>query len=236
MYALRRDPTSADTLPAGRPGAAGLPGRRDPGARRRRDPRQGLARARSTSSARRCSAPRWPPRSGCPTRSPRTSRRSCSSRPSPPTGASSGPRSSSTEPYVIAGVNVVAADTTAEAAGAAPGRSRRRPRDRRCSAAARPSPTSRPTSSSPRAPARTSTRCSRYTAVGTPAEVGEYLDGFREAGRRRRADRRPPVAHDRGPAAVGRPHRRGDGGRHRLTRRARIGFRRSGQGVASARG
>ncbi len=51
-----------------------------------------------------------------------------------------------------------------------------------------------------------------YAAVGTPAEVGEYLDGFVEARRRRRADRGPPGAHDRGPAAVGRPAGRGDGG------------------------
>ena len=42
-----------------------------------------------------------------------------------------------------------------------------------------------------------------YAAVGTPARGGRVPRRLPEAGRRRRADRRPPGAHDRGPAAVG---------------------------------
>ena len=62
-------------------------------------------------------------------------------------------------PYVIAGVNVLAADTTAQAqeqlqaVAPVPGRPP-------CSAAGRRSPTSRPTSCWPRARRSTSTRCS----------------------------------------------------------------------------
>ena len=74
MRALRRDFTSADTFPHGRAGAAGAA--RRPGARPAH-PRRARARARTSrcgSSARACSAPSSRPRSGCRTRSRRTSR------------------------------------------------------------------------------------------------------------------------------------------------------------------
>ena len=115
MRALRRDPMSADTLPPGRPRAAGLPERPHPHPGRRGDPGQGHQRAALHPRARRCSAPSWPPRWACRTRSPRTSRPTrCRTR-SRSTAASSGPPRSSTAPHVIAGVNVIAADTAAEA-------------------------------------------------------------------------------------------------------------------------
>ena len=82
-------------VPAGRPGAAGAA--RRPGARPAH-PGRARARARTSrcgSSARRCSAPSSPPRSGCRTRSRRTSRPPRSSRRSRSTAsASSLPRSS----------------------------------------------------------------------------------------------------------------------------------------------
>ena len=61
------------------------------------------------------------------------------------------------QPYVIAGVNVVAADTVAERPRALPGR----PPDlaSACSGAARASPTSRPTRCSPRGRGSTWIRC-----------------------------------------------------------------------------
>ena len=67
----------------------------------------------------------------------------------------------------------------------------------------------------PRRGARTSTRCSPTPRWARRTRSVEFLDGFRKAGRRRRADRRLPVAVGRGPAAVGRPDRRGDGIRGR---------------------
>jgi len=42
----------------------------------------------------------------------------------------------------------------------------------------------------------------RYAAVGTPGEVGDYLDGFPQADRGRRVHHRPPVAKPGGPAAL----------------------------------
>ena len=62
-------------LPAGRAGAQGLPERQDPGPRGAGGAARRPRWCRSTSSARRCSAPSSPPSSACRTRSPRTSPR-----------------------------------------------------------------------------------------------------------------------------------------------------------------
>ena len=75
MRALRRDPTvggraSRRTCSSCRATSAAEP--RIPGVRRHAGRR--ARTCRSTSSARRCSAPSSPPRSACPTRSPPTSR------------------------------------------------------------------------------------------------------------------------------------------------------------------
>ena len=95
MRALRRDPMSADELPAGRPGAPGLPDRPHPHPGRGRHPGQGHQRAAvhprflavRRQAGRRSSA--------CRTRSPRTSRPTRCRTPSPSTAANSGrPRSS----------------------------------------------------------------------------------------------------------------------------------------------
>ena len=218
MRALRRDPTSADTLPAGRAGAAGLPGRRDPDPGRGRHPGQGHATCRCTSWARRCSAPSSPRRSGLPYAfashfAPQRARRP----PSPSTAASSSPPRSSTGPHVIAGVNVIAADTAAQAQEKLQAVTRG-PWPSACSAAGRQLHRrgGRPAARR-RAPGSTSSQMLTYAAVGTPAEVGDYLEGFREARRRRRADRRPPGADHRGPAALGRAAGAGDGAGARLT-------------------
>ena len=175
MFALRRDPSSAGQLPAGRPRAAGLPERQT---RRAAASTRSPARARtcrSTSSAHRCSERSSPRRSGFRTRSHRTSRRRCWTRRSPPTAPSSSLRRRSTRPYVIAGVNVLAADTVAEAqAAASGGQAHARGQPVRTAARCEPargSPTSRPTSCSPPAWPRTSMRCSRSRRSGTADEV-----------------------------------------------------------------
>ena len=118
------------------------------------------------------------------------------------------------QPYVIAGVNVVAADTV-EAARANFGAVRRnlaiglfgrgqKLTDEQADAAARPG---------------------GGAARGVDAHLHRARHPCRgrrvprrlpEAGRRRRVDRRPPGADHRGPAALGHPHRRGDGLRARL--------------------
>ena len=212
MRALRRDPTSADTLPPGRARAAGLP-----------RPARPASRASTRSRARARNVPlyilgsslfgaSWPPRSGCPTRSPRTSR---------PQALRAGRRRlparvpavrrSSTGPYVIAGVNVIAADTDAPTPRSS-SQASRRARAARCSAAgsaahrrggrrmlARPGR---------RAARRPDDDLRRRRHAGRGRRLPRRV---REARRRRRADRRPPGAHDRGPAALGRAARRGDG-------------------------
>jgi luciferase family oxidoreductase group 1 len=89
MYALRRDPSSADTFPQDVVELQGyLTGNtRVPGV----DAVPARARtSRCTSWVRRCSGRGWLLRSACPMPSPRTSRRRRSKAPSPSTGASSG--------------------------------------------------------------------------------------------------------------------------------------------------
>ena len=216
MYALRRDPTSADTLPAGRAGAAGLPGRRDPGPRRRRRSRARARTCRCTSWARRCSAPRWPPRSACPTRSP-----------------------SHFAPQALeAAVATYRREFQPSGAARRPVRDRRRQRHRRRHHARRRRSSCRRSrriravgavrpragvhrrggrpAARRRAPGSTSTRCSPTPPSARRREVGEYLDGF---AKQADADELI-VAHqapdDRGPAAVGHPAGRGDGDGLRL--------------------
>ena len=110
MFALRRDATLGGPVPRRRARAAGLPGRRARGSPVCTPPRAGAPRAavHSRLVAVRRLARRA--RSGCRTRSPRTSRRTRCTTPSRSTGATSAVRAAR-PPYVIAGVNVIAADT-----------------------------------------------------------------------------------------------------------------------------
>ena len=169
MRAMRRDARSSDRFPRGRARAAGLPA-----AASRASPVSSPcpARARTcrcTSSVRRCSAPSSPRCSGCPTRSPRTSRpRRCIDavalyrrefRPS----------AQLAEPYVIAGVNVIAADTDDDAqeqwatVRRCPGRPVRR---------ARPRPHRRRGRRDPRlTQGQQIAQMMHYSAVGTPDRV-----------------------------------------------------------------
>ena len=163
------------------------------------------ARARTcrcTSWGRRCSAPTWRPRSACPTRSPSTSHRRRSRPPSPPTAASSGRRRSST------------ARTSSPASTSSPRTPRPRPQeqlqtvaarpgDRRCSGAGARFTDEEADLLLEQAPAQHVDQMLTYSAVGTPPRSASTSSGFAQARRRRRADRRPPVAHHRGPAAIG---------------------------------
>ena len=80
-------------------------------------------------------------------------------------------------PHVIAGVNVIAADTAAEAQAAFPGDASA-PGWGCSSAAAASSPTMRRTWSWTPRRASTSSQMMKYSAVGTPDAVIDYLDGF----------------------------------------------------------
>ena len=207
MLALRRNIASADRFPEDVLELQGYLTGRDQGPRRERHPRQGHATCRCTSSARRCSGPPSPQPSGFPMRSRPISPPMPCSRPWPRTGSEFRPSAQLDQPYVIAGVNVIAADTKSAAeeqllaAKRAPGRSR-------CSAGAGASPTRRRTSSSPHQRAGTSSRWSTYSAVGTPSRGQRVRRGLRRPRRRRRAHGRPPVADDGGPAALGGAARR----------------------------
>ena len=183
-------------VPAGRPGAAGVPRRRDPRARRRRDARAGHERARSTSWARRCSGPQLAAALGLPyafashfapaapagrgrgcTAASSARRRSWSSRTSSPGSTSSPPtppprRSGSTSPPSAAGSNALFGrgrtftDEEADAVLASP--------------------------------AGQHVRADGHLLRGRHAGRGEGLPRrLRQARRRRRADRRPPVADRR---------------------------------------
>ena len=170
--ALRRDPLSADRFPRDVQDLQVLfgPARRgpgDPGGSRRRASRcrsGSSARARSAPASRRCSA--------FPTRSPRISRRPTCSRRSPSTGASSGRPTQLAEPYAMAGLNVYAADTDAEAAAplhdAAAGMGEQVPRSGRA-VSSRRSTTSRRTGRRPRR--RRRRRCSRTRSSARPETV-----------------------------------------------------------------
>ena len=115
MRALRRYVTSADTLPRRRPRAAGLPERRNPHRRAWTRRRARVPTSRCTSSAPPCSGPTSPRYLGCRLPSPPTSPRTTCKMPSRRTDASSARPRNWSSPYVIAGVNVIAADTTSEA-------------------------------------------------------------------------------------------------------------------------
>ena len=110
MRAMRRDPMSSDSFPQDVLELQGFltGGPASPGSTPRR------ARAptcRSTSSARRCSAPSSPRPSACRTRSHRTSRRAALQHAVATYRREFQPSEQLAEPYVIAGVNVIAADT-----------------------------------------------------------------------------------------------------------------------------
>ena len=86
------------------------------------------------------------------------------------------------QPYAIAGVNVIAADTESAAQEQLQGIRRARAnslyaRGRR-GQALRISPTSRPTSCSAAGVGGQVDQMLTYSAVGTPAQVSDYLDGF----------------------------------------------------------
>ena len=123
-------------------------------------------------------------------------------------------RRSSTAPYVIAGVNVIAADTDdrgRRAAAAASAGARvslflgagRSFTDEEADAIL----------ASPQG--RQIAEMMRYTAVGTPELVRALPRGVRRARRRRRAHRRPRRTDARGPPALARPARRRVGARAR---------------------
>ena len=209
MRALRRDPTAADTLPAGRARAAGLPERRDARSRASTRSRARHRTSRSTSSARRCSAPSSRPRSACPTRSRRTSRRSA------------------LQDAVARLPRALPAVRAARAPVRDRGRQRARGRHRGGGAASSCELRRRtlvrgalqpPGQRADRRGGRGVLRSPQgmhvdqmltYTALGTPDAVSATSRTSR-ARRRRRADRRPPGRHDRGAPAVARAGRRDD--------------------------
>ena len=89
--------------------------RRSRARRVRAIPGAGLRRADLAARLQRSSAPSWPRRSACRSRSRRTSPRLPAAGRSTSTGAASDPRRQLERPYVMVGVNVFAADTDAEA-------------------------------------------------------------------------------------------------------------------------
>ena len=112
------------------------------------------------------------------------------------------------EPYVIAGVNVIAADTPQRGRGAAaghpPGARGRAVRPRPHARGVDFDDRRRPAAGAGRG-ACTSTRCSPTPRSARRPRWASTWSRFAQAGRRRRADRRLPVAHRRGPAALGHP-------------------------------
>ena len=182
MYALRRDPTSADRFPQDVLELQAYLAGDVPRPRRRRRPRQGLERPALHPRLVAVRRPRWPPRSACPTPSPATSRRRCSRPPWP----------------------TYRREFTPSAQLDAPVRHRRRQRHRRRHRGARPqeqlqtirrlraaglfgrgrhaTPTRRPTCCWSRAPRSTSTRCSptprsaRRRRSATPGGFAKHAD------------------------------------------------------------
>ena len=198
MYALRRDADVGRQLPAGRPRAAGLPRRARPaipgvdavpgkgshvplyilgsslfGAPARRGARPALRvrlalRAAGAAGRRRRLPARVPPVGAA--RASRTS--SPGSTSSPPTPASEAQRAARRRRAGCARQACSAAGRTLHRRG---GRPAARPGRRRS----------------------TSTRCSPTPPSARPPRWATYLEGFAQARRRRRADRRPPVADRR---------------------------------------
>ena len=210
MRALRRDPASADALPrrtcwscrATSAGETRVPGVRG-------DPGQGHRTCRSTSSGSSLFGATLAAALGLPYAFASHFAPAARCRPpSPSTAASSGPPRSSTQPYVIAGVNVIAADTAAEAQEQL--QAVRRIRGRR---ALRPRATDFTDEEADQLLAQGAAQhvdqMLTYTAVGTPDEVGEYLEGFAK-----HADADELIVAHQAPTTEARlrsvdPHRRG---------------------------
>ena len=159
-----------------------------------RGSRRRPATCRSGFLARACSARRSPRRSACRSRSRRTSRRSCCMRRSASIATASRRRSIRSTPYVMLGVNVVAADTDAEARFlASSGRqsfaSLRAGRPISCRRRRRNGSAIRRTRTDP-------TNQTRVSFVGAPATIKDQIDGVRRADQSRRADRRSSHIYD----------------------------------------
>ena len=178
VRALRRYAERSRPVPPGRHRAAGLSGRRDKDPRRERRRRDAARRFRSTFSARRCSAPPLAAALGLPYAF------ASHFAPAELHAAVAAyrrefrPSAQLEEPYVIAGVNVIAADTSAEAqrqflaaqrhrASALLGRGRILTGDEADAILASPA-------------GQHIQQMAVYSAVGTPAEVSEYIAAFVE--------------------------------------------------------
>ena len=179
MRALRRDPASSEQLPAGRARAAGLPRRREPAS-----PACGAIPGQGTNvplyilgsslfGAQLAAAARPALRLRLALRAagaPRRGRRS--------TASSSQPSAQLEQPYVIAGVNVIAADDRREAPRAARGDPPRPGARTSSSRGGDASATRRSTRSCARRRAPPSTKCSPTRPSAPPEEVAAYLDDF----------------------------------------------------------
>ena len=133
------------------------------------------------------------------------------------TAANSSPSAQLDAPHVIAGVNVIAADSAAEAQAMFQATKRARVSLFFGSGRVFTDDEADMILDSPQG--QHMAQMMKYSAVGTPDAVIEYLDGVHQARRRRRTDRGAPEHRHRGPAAF-----RGAAGRGR----------RSGAGVIGA--
>ena len=173
-----------------------------PRPRRRRDPGQGHRRAavhpRLVAVRRQLAAALGLPYAFASHFAPAGPRR----RRSPSTAATFQPSAQLDEPYVIAGVNVIAADTDDEAAGAAPDRAARA--GRAASSARGQRPHRRRGRRAPGARRRAAhvAQMMRYTARRHARRGRGVPRRVRRARRRRRADHRPLVAHASTPACA----------------------------------
>ena len=188
MHALRRDPSAVRPVPAGRPGAAGLPHRRDPRARRQRHARAGhhvpLYILGSSLFGAQLAAALGLPYAFASHFAPQALQDAVAvyRREFRPSGQLA-------EPYVIAGVNV----DRRRLRGGSPGGSPDAKRARVGALLARGRihrRRGRPVLASPEA--STIEQMVIYSAVGTP-ETSGLPRRVRRARRRRRADRRPSV-------------------------------------------
>ena len=197
MRALRRDADVGRPLPRGRPRAPGLPRRRDPRSRAwTRRPGKGtnvplyiLGSSMFGASSRR--------RSGCRMPSPRTSRRTRCSRPSRPTGASSARPRSSTRP-TSSPASTSSPRTPAPRRRSSSSR-QAQPRGRRCSAAGRRFTDDEADAILASPAGQHVQQMSTYAAVGTPAEVSEYIEAFAK-----HADADELIVAHQSPTAAGR--------------------------------
>ena len=124
------------------------------------------------------------------------------------------------EPYVIAGVNVIAAEDSAYATEQFETMRRSRVRWMISRGPSTPDYTDAQIDAFLATPeGRSIANMTRYSAVGTPAEVRSYLEEFATTARRRRAHRRPPVPARRRPTSLGGADGRCHAGCRRLTTR-----------------